>query len=139
MTLGRRPFPERHVTFGASEIRIFFLRINFKIQSAAIVGCRRNVAAIRAAARLNGHLYRPKIDSAERRGISLVAIQTIQIRMFAAFVTEPTGGNATTPTRDHCRVSAHARGQRRIKINGCGLWWLQLVTDFAVLRLGCDP
>ena len=136
MTFGRRSFSERHVTFSAREIRVLLLRVNFEIQNAALVGRRRNVTAIRAAAGLHRHLHRLEVDCTERRGINLVTIQTIQIRVLATLVPEPAGGNATTPTRKHRRIRAHARGQRRIEINLSRSGRLQLMTNFAALRFG---
>lgn len=138
MTFGNRAFAECHVAFRAREIRILLLRINFEVQNPAFVRGRSNVTAVSAATGLHRYFPRLEIDGAESRSVNLVTIQTIQIGVFTAFVTKSAGGNAATPTREHRRVRTHARGQRSIEINLRRSWRLQLVTDFATLRLGRD-
>ena len=138
MTFGNRSFPESYVTFCARETRIFFLRINFEIQNSAFIRGGSNVTAISAAARLHRHLHRFEIDGTESRGVNLVTIQAIQIRMLAAFVPESARGHAATPTREHSRVRAHACGQRPIEINVRWSRRLQFMTHLAVVRLGRD-
>ena len=86
MILRHRFLSKRHVALGANEIRILFLLIELEIHRAAFICRSGNVTSFGSAARSHWYFQGFRIDRIERRYV--VTAQTIQIGMFAAFVTK---------------------------------------------------
>src|SRR5436853_3512489 len=107
---------KRHVALGANEIRILSLLIELEIHGAAFICRGGNVTSLGSAARPHRYFQGFRIDRVELSYV--MTVQTIQIGMFAAFVTKRARRNPPAPTsQDSTLVDSHHTGQFGIEVH----------------------
>ena len=115
MIFRNTPLAKGDVTLRANEGRIFFLLVDLKIQSAAIIRRRRNMASIGSAARSHRDLQSLRLQCVHRRDV--VTPHAVQIWMLSSFMAKSAGGDAPAPFVEDGRVGySHRRRQLRIEI-----------------------